>query len=194
MVLFISHSHYFLEIFYFNIPLKILLYFIFQFVVKVPLINNSTSFFYNRFDRLKRQNLDLLSYKNLLIVLLSAGIGNLSHILWDSFTHKEGLFEGYLPYLLESVNLLNKDVYLFQLLQTWSSITGGIYIIYFIYKMPIKVVEVKSNFTQFWITAVSISFLIIYLRDCQNASQFIATSISSGIIGLIFSSLFFKKN
>ncbi len=189
-----SHSHDFLAIFYFNIPLTILLYFIFQFVVKVPLINNSTSFFYNRFDRLKRQNLDLLSYKNLLIVLLSAGIGNLSHILWDSFTHKEGLFEGYLPYLLESVNLLNKDVYLFQLLQTWSSITGGIYIIYFIYKMPIKVVEVKSNFTQFWITAVSISFLIIYLRDCQNASQFIATSISSGIIGLIFSSLFFKKN
>jgi len=188
-----SHSHDFWAIFYFNIPLTIVLYFIFQLIVKTPLINNSTSFFYSRFDRLKVKKIDLLSLKNLAIVTVSAGIGNFSHILWDSFTHKEGLFEGYLPILMNKVNLFNTEYFVFQTLQFWSSIIGGIYILYFIYKMPNQYVKLKSNFFQFWITALSISFIVIYLRNCQSTSQFIATSISAGFIGLILTSLFFQK-
>jgi len=188
-----SHSHDFWAIFYFNIPLTIVLYFIFQLIVKTPLINNSTSFFYNRFDRLKVKKIDLLSLKNLAIVTVSAGIGNFSHILWDSFTHKEGLFEGYLPILMNKVNFFNTEYFVFQTLQFWSSIIGGLYILYFIYKMPNQYVKLKSNFFQFWMTAVSISFVVIYLRNCQSTSQFIATSISAGFIGLILTSVFFQK-
>ncbi len=188
-----THSHDFWSIFYFNIPITILLYFIFQLIVKTPLINNSTSFFYNRFNRFKAQKQNLLSLKNLIIIILSAGIGNFSHLLWDSFTHKEGFFEGQLPFLLESFHFLNKDVVVFQFLQTWSSIIGGLYILYFIYKMPVNQVENKSNFLQFWIIALSVSLTVIFIRQCQNGHQFIATSISSGFIGVILSSIYFQK-
>jgi len=188
-----SHSHDFWAIFYFNIPLTILLYFVFQLIVKRPLIDNSTSFFNSRFYRLKTKNIELFSLKKLAIVTVSAGFGNFSHILWDSFTHKEGLFEGYLPILMNKVSILNTEYFVFQTLQFWSSVIGGLYILYFIYKMPNQYVKLKSNFLQFWITAISISFIVIYLRNCQSTSQLIATSISSGFIGVIISSLFFQK-
>ena len=188
-----THSHDFWSIFYFNIPITILLYFIFQFIVKIPLINNSTSFFYNRFNKYKAQKQNLLSIENLRIVILSAGIGTFSHLLWDSFTHKEGLFEGQLPFLLDSFHFLNQDVIVFQFLQTWSSIIGGVYILYFIYKMPVNQVEKKSNLLQFWTIAFSVSLTVIFIRQCQNEHQFIATSISSGLIGVILSSTCLQK-
>jgi len=188
-----THSHDFWAIFYFNIPLTLLLYFMFQLIVKTPLINNSTSFFYSRFNRFKYQNHKLFTFKNLITVTMSAGIGVFSHLLWDSFTHKEGFFEGYLPILLDSFHFLNKDVILFQFLQMWSSVFGGLYILYFIYKMPTESHKTESNPLKFWIPALLISFFVIYLRDCQNSSQFIATSISSGFIGLILSSYISKK-
>jgi hypothetical protein len=189
-----SHSHDFWAIFYFNLPLTILLYFIFQYIVKTPLITNSTSFFHKRFNRFLNLDQNLLSFKNLFYVSISACIGIFSHLLWYSFTHKEGFFEGHLPFLLVSFQFLNKDIVVFQFLQTWSSIIGGLYILYFIYKMPTQTVKYKSNFIPFWGLAFSISFAVIVLRNCQNSHQFIATSISSGFIGLIISSFYFKKS
>ena len=188
-----THSHDFWAIFYFNIPLTILLYYIFQLIVKIPLINNSTSFFYKRFSRLKHQKLSLFSTKNIIIVIISAAIGNFSHLLWDSFTHRTGFFENYFSFLTHKVTYFNTTYFIFELMQFWSSIFGGFYIIYFIYKMPKKLTQLRSNFIQFWVTALLISFTVIYLRDCQNIKQLIATSISSGFIGLIFSSLIFEK-
>jgi len=188
-----SHSHDFWAIFYFNLPLTILLYIIFQFIVKTPLINNSTSFFYKRFNRLLASESNLFTLKNIGRVIISACIGIFSHLLWDSFTHKEGFFEGQLPFLLESFHFINKDVVVFKFLQTWSSIIGGLYILFFIYKMPIQVMKHKANFLKFWAIAFSVSLAVILLRNCQNPSQFIATSISSGFIGLILSSYYFKK-
>ena len=193
-----SHSHDFWAVFYFNLPLTLLLYFIFQTIVKSPLITNSTPFFLNRFRKYLKNNQTIFTLKNIYIVSISACIGIFSHLLWDSFTHKEGLFEGYLPQLLNTVVINGKEVIIFQFLQTWSSIIGGMYILYFIYKMPINTIKpnsitFKSNFIQFWLIAILISFFVIYFRNCQNISQLIATSISGGFIGLILSSLFSKQ-
>jgi hypothetical protein len=188
-----SHSHDFWAIFYFNLPLTIGLYLIFQFIVKTPLINNSTSFFYTRFNRFLNLKPDLFTFKNIIYITISACIGIFSHLLWDSFTHKEGFFEGHLPFLLDSFHFLNKDVLVFQFLQTWSSIIGGLYILFFIYKMPTQTVKHESNVLQFWSIALLVSLAVILLRNCQNSHQFIATSISSGLIGLILSSYYFKK-
>ena len=52
--------------------------------------------------------------------------------------------------------------------------------------------KLSSKLIQFWAIAICSSFLVIYLRDCMTLQQFIATSISSGFIGLIFSAFLDK--
>ena len=188
-----THSHDLWAIFYFNLPLTILLYLTFQLIVKKPLIINLPYFFHSRFHKYLINNQKILSTKNILTVIISAIVGIFSHLFWDSFTHKEGLFEGQLLYLLETITINGKDIIIFQFLQIWSSIIGGLYILFFIYKMPTNQMIFPANWFKFWSIAITISFTVIYLRQCQNSSQFIATSIASGFIGLITTSIFYKK-
>ena len=57
--------------------------------------------------------------------MISAIIGIFSHLLWDSFTHRQGFFEGHLPILLKEFTLFGDSYFVFQFLQTWCSILGG---------------------------------------------------------------------
>ena len=187
-----SHSHDFWAIFYFNLPLTLILYAIFQIIVKKPLINNTPNFLFYRFNKFLKDKPVLNSFKHFKWIVLSAIIGIFSHLLWDSFTHRQGFFEGHLPILLKQFTLWGKDYILFSFLQTWCSILGGLYILYFVLKMPRKYKYREFRIIQFWTIAISCSFLVIYVRHCTTIEQFIATSISSGFIGLIFSSSFSK--
>lgn len=187
-----SHSHDFWAIFYFNLPLTLALYFIFQAIVKVPLINHSPDFLYYRFNKYLKHKPIFKSFSQIKWIVISAIIGIFSHLLWDSFTHRQGFFEGHLPILLKQFSLFGKDYILFQFLQTWCSILGGFYILYFVLKMPRKYKPRDFKAFQFWIIAFVCSFFVIYIRNCDTPQKFIATSISSGFIGLIFSSTLTK--
>jgi hypothetical protein len=187
-----SHSHDFWAIFYFNLPLTLVLYFIFQTIVKIPLINHSPDFLYYRFNKYLKSKSTLKSFNQVKWIMISATIGIFSHLLWDSFTHREGFFEGKLPLLLKQFTFLGKEYILFEFLQTWCSILGGFYILYFVLKMPRKYKYRDFKLIKFWGIAFICSFLVIYLRNCTTPQQFIATSISSGFIGLILSSSFTK--
>jgi len=191
-----THSHDFWAIFYFNLPLTLVLVFVFQLIVKQPLINHLPSVLKTRFAKyLNSPTFKWFSIKTIFWISISAITGIFSHLLWDSFTHKEGFFEGH--YLLtETFMLFGKEKVVFQFLQIWSSILGGIYIVYFILKIP---KSGKHSFLPpiaFWVYAISIAFVVISIRHCDTSSKFIATSIAGGFIGLILTSLLynFKKH
>jgi hypothetical protein len=183
-----THSHDFWAMFYFNLPLTLCLFFIFQFIVKQPLINHLPNFLYSRFNAHLSKNHNFFTVKKIIWIVVSTLIGIFSHLLWDSFTHKHGFFEDYLPILLKQFSLFGKSYVTFQFSQTWCSIIGGIYILYFIIKIPITNKIRTSKLVQFWGVAFLCSFMVIYLRQCDNMQQLIATSISSGLIGLTLSS------
>lgn len=187
-----THSHDFWAIFYFNLPLTIMLYLIFQLVVKTPLINNLPKFLFLRFNSHLQKRPLFDSYRHFGWVVFSSILGIFSHLLWDSFTHQQGFFEGYLPILLNEFRLFGKDFITFQFLQTWSSIIGGLYILYFVLKMPKVYQDRTQNLIKFWLIAICCAITVIYLRHCSTPQQLIATSISSGFIGLIFSSSFYR--
>lgn len=90
-----THSHDFWAVFYFNLPLTLVLFVIFQSIVKVPLINSMPQFLFSRFSRFITLKPNYTSIHSLLWVCISAIIGIFSHLLWDSFTHKEVFFEGH---------------------------------------------------------------------------------------------------
>ncbi len=85
---FSQYSHTILGVFWFDLPLAILIAFIFHNLVKNSLFNNSPAFLQVRLADYK--NLDWNNYfrKNWLIVIISILIGTFSHLLWDSFTHE----------------------------------------------------------------------------------------------------------
>jgi hypothetical protein len=185
-----THSHDFWAMFYFNLPLTIILYIIFQKIVKTPLINHLPTPLFQRFQPYKQEQINLPSLKNIFLITTSALIGIFSHLLWDSFTHQSGFFENHFSFQLHHFHLLGNEYVVFRFLQFWSSIFGGIYIIYFVYKLPKTNKKQTNNPMHFWTISIIIALLVIYIRDCDTVTKLIATSISSGMIGIIVTAFF----
>lgn len=82
---------------------------------------------------------------------------------------------------------MGKSRVVFQFLQMLSSILGGLYMVYFVLKMPTHYHTRKKPTYKYWFFAFLFSFFVIYIRDCNTIQKFIATSISGGLLGLIFS-------
>ena len=141
-----THSHDFWAMFYFNLPLTLGLFFIFQSIVKVPLINNLPHFLFSRFSRFIITKPNYTTVTSIFWICLSAIIGIFSHLLWDSFTHKEGFFEGYFSFLLQEFYFMGKSRIVFQFLQMISSILGGGYMIYFVFKIPKQYTPKKKQY------------------------------------------------
>jgi hypothetical protein len=87
-----AHGHTLRGILYFDLPVSILLAFVFHLFVKASLIDNTPFFIQRRFTDLKR--FDFVNYfkKNWMLFSISAMIGAGLHIFWDGFTHGSGFF------------------------------------------------------------------------------------------------------
>ena len=102
-----TFSHTIDGVFWFDLPIGILLAFIFHNVVKNNLFKNLPLFFKSRFSRFEEFNWNTFFRNNWLNVIISIIIGALSHIFWDSFTHHDGYFVKTIPGLSESL-IFNK--------------------------------------------------------------------------------------
>lgn len=186
-------SHHFWAMFYFNLPLTLFLFFIFQYIIKDILIEHLPTSLKDRFVKFQiLYNYQLtLSYWFWLIV--SCLIGIFSHLFWDSFTHKFGLFPNLLGFLHSKQHFLGFYTYTFVYLQFISSILGGLYIIYYVYQLPKHQSHQSANYYLFWITTILFTLLIIFIRNSQTIQQLIATGISASMISLFLSALLFRR-
>ena len=99
-------SHTFLGIFYFNLPMTFLLAFFWQqsavFVVRKRWPYLKSQFLYQRIEYFP----DYLK-KHWLKFTLSAMVGILSHLVWDSFSHSKGYLAVHVfPILIEHISVL----------------------------------------------------------------------------------------
>ncbi len=130
------HSHDIDGLFWFDLPLGIALTFIFHNLVRNELLKNLPKILRTRF--LIHSGFKWNSYfkKNCLTVTLSILIGAASHIFWDSFTHSSGYFVNLIPTLNYQLEIYNKSIPMFKILQHFSTILGGLIILFSIYQMP----------------------------------------------------------
>ena len=91
------YSHTIWGVFWFDLPLGILLCFLFHKVIKYALYENLPLFLKSRFSSFADFDFSTYFKRNYLIVILSILIGAFSHILWDSFTHETGFFVDFFP-------------------------------------------------------------------------------------------------
>lgn len=150
------YSHTWPGIFWFDLPLALVLCFVFHFVVREPLIENMPELFRSRLQEYRRINWATYFVKNLLVVLFSLIVGITSHLLFDAFTH---------------LNLHNPDdttskimvghTRLYILIQYASSLLGLMILRWAILKMPkVKNVPSSGHMFKFWLYMMLISTLI----------------------------------
>jgi Domain of unknown function (DUF4184) len=161
-----QHSHTFFGIFYFDIPVTIVLAFVFHEVVKKNLIANLPAFFQYRFQPLLQLDFKEHFKRYYWVVVISAGIGSFSHIFWDAFTHNDGFFAQRISLYKHVVVPFDGVRYpLFYGLQHISTYVGLTIVMTYIFLLkPDKNAKVFNPLIQYWILFILISSLVIFLR------------------------------
>ena len=86
-----DYSHTFQGIFLIDFPLALVVMFLFHQWIKRPLIDNLPSFFQERFQELKKSDWIFYFKNNFIKIVYSFLLGTLTHLLWDSMTHWNGI-------------------------------------------------------------------------------------------------------
>lgn len=187
-----EYSHTLAGLFYFDLPLGIIIAILFHSVVKNNLIDNLPNFLYNRFSVYKNQNWFNFFKKNILIVCISIVAGAFSHIFWDMFTHPTGIFVELIPFLASHISINNWQIPVYKILQHGSTFVGALVIFYYIYKQPIYSNAKRQIDFKFWIAWVILMLLIIVSKlsfsPVVQIGNLIVTSISAAMLALIFTS------
>lgn len=186
-------SHTIPGIFLFDIPVGLLVLVIFHGVVKRPLINNLPTYFNSRLQPLK--NFEFFTYfkEHFIGLIACLFIGTVSHICWDGFTHKDGLFTEYVPLLLKPVIFSGMpDLPIYRYLQHVSTAVGAVVIFYIFHKMPGYEGASKIDL-RFW-TILTFFFTVTFIIRASFGLEYygdtVAVLISSGFVGLIAASFF----
>ncbi|MNQ27391.1 hypothetical protein D3C85_406490 [compost metagenome] len=184
-----NYSHTITGLFWFDLPLGILLAFIFHNIVRDSLFENSPIFLKSRLATFKQFDWNSYFKTNWVIVIISFIIGATSHIFWDSFTHDQGYFVQTIPVLTNSVHIFSIQIPILKILQHSSTFLGGLVIAYALFKLPVdKKITGQFNI-KYWSILTVLTLTIIAIRlisglDYKLYGHLIATIISAGIISL----------
>jgi len=193
-----KYSHTIDGLFWFDLPLGLILAFIFHNLVRNSLIENLPTFLKTRFVSFCQFDWNRSFLKNWFVVLISILIGASSHIFWDSFTHNHGYFVQSIPLLTNTIDFFGNQVPTVKILQHSSTLIGGLVIVFGIYKLPTEK-KVKDNLNiNYWIILVGLTLIIVAIRflsghDFKQFGNIIVTSISAGLIGLILTPKLMKN-
>lgn len=188
-----EHSHSKAGIFYFDLPVTIVLALLFHQVVKNNLFGNLPLFFQKRFQ--DTWHFDFLNYlkKHWWIFLLSAIAGAASHIFWDSFTHNNRYFVRLFSSLYQSISVpfQGANYPLWYVLQQVSTAVGGVIVlIYILAKKSQNPHQLTNPKIIYWIAVVVIGTVVLRMRFFispadYNLGNVVVTSISGLLFGLV---------
>jgi hypothetical protein len=160
------HSHTVAGLFYFDLPVTILISLLFHFVVKKNLIYNLPLFLQKKFQALLE--LDFIKYlkEHSWIFLTPALLGAASHIFWDGFTHNNSFFVRTLPFY-KGAHVPFEGVkyplwYALQHLSTWIGL--AIVLTYVLLMRPWKIQSYSRQKFLYWFTVGSITLVITWTR------------------------------
>lgn len=192
------HSHTLSGIFWFDLPLGIIIAFVFHTIARNTLFFNLPKQIKTRL--ITYQNFDWIQHfkYNWIVVIISLLIGIMSHLFWDSFTHNHGHFVEIIPSLKNEINLFNLQIPIFKIVQHSSSLVGAILIVLAIKNLPVSRIEnTKINY-KYWQVLTIIVLIIILFRFLTGLEYYeygavIITFISATLIGLVLTPILINK-
>ena len=189
-----NYSHTIDGLFWFDLPLGLLLSFIFHNIVRDSLFDNLPSILKSRFSVFKKFEWNAHFKRNWIVVIISILIGAASHIFWDSFTHEHGYFVQTIPALQNSLDFLGRQIPILKILQHSSTLLGVLVIAYAIYKLPSNNIEKEKKNLKYWAIFAGLTLTIIAARllsglELKQYGNVIVTTISAGLISLTITPL-----
>jgi hypothetical protein len=189
------YSHTWKGILWFDLPLTIILAFLFHLVVRNNLIDNLPGFLTKRLQVFKQFNWIKYFKENYAAVIISIIIGAASHILWDSFTHEDGAFVQKIAELRTTFTFAGHSIPSYKLAQHSSTVVGGFIILLMILQLPEdRNFKPQRSIAPFWLLVSFIASIIIIVRLLTGLgdkpfANLIVTVITGGLTGLILASL-----
>ncbi|MCH6232853.1 DUF4184 family protein [Cognataquiflexum rubidum] len=192
-------SHTWEGIFWFSLPVGLLLCFIFHLLVRDPLIDNLPEHIRKRLHVYKGVNWLSHFKKHYLLICISIMIGAFSHIVLDGITKDHERLVRYSPLTGNGIHLSDAIYLSFALIiEVLSGVIGLMLVYYFVLRLPKVSVPGQSIFNKvvFWSVCVLVGGTVVFLRISLDASvdkwELIITTISAFMIGLIGASLWTK--
>ena len=192
-------GHTLIGIFLFDLPVGLILTFIFHNIVRNSLFVNLPKPLASRLIEFTTFNWNTHFRNTWPVVVTSILIGAASHILWDSFTHRGGFFVEVIPTLKRTINVWHYDIGIFSILQHASTIGGGIAIVYAISTLPIKEKVNGGINPKYWVTVIIIAQLAVVIRVATHIAyvsvgNVIVIAISATMIGLTVTPLVLRNS
>lgn len=192
------YSHTFSGIFWFDLPLAIVLSFIFHNIIKKDLYQNSPKNIQLRILGYTKFNWNSYFKRHWVVVLISIFIGVASHLFWDSFTHDHGYFVNNIQVLRGSVVLFDKQIPILKIGQHLSTLIGGTIILLTLSKLPKNNIPMHRSDKTYWTILIILSVIIISIRfltglDYKAYDHVIVSLISSFILSLILTPFLYKN-
>jgi hypothetical protein len=191
------HSHTIPGILYFDIPVVIFLSFLFHQVIKKNLIANLPPWFQQKLLPIKEFNFINYFRNHFVVFIVSAGIGSVTHIGWDAFTHNNGFFAQRIDiYKQVFIPIDGVNYPLFYFLQQLSTVVGllAIAVYFYVIKPDVSIRPERPNLF-YWLCVITISVCVVWLRfflspDQLELGNFVVSVISALLLGLTISGFF----
>lgn len=185
----------------FNLPLVTVIYYLYHIFVHQTLFNHLPVFLQD-FTSGKRDSRIPLK---VIVFGYSALFGMLTHVIWDSFTHKNGFMVMRLPVLNNTLSLVGYDIPMYKLLQHGSTLFGiTLIVIYMSYracsqKKPDHAATISTKRKiVFWSLLFLLTIVILllwYLIDYISIQSYgiaVVRIIDSFLVSLLILSIFLK--
>ncbi|GAB6168427.1 DUF4184 family protein [Clostridium carnis] len=186
-----------------NIPICILLnYLYFKFIKNYLIINlpNSISKYYSYLINWKWEN---NNFKSLIIFIYSVILGWITHVLWDSFTHKGGYFVNKIEFLNRILEINNYKIPFYKIAQHGSTLIGILLILIYLYKLRFKgelieisiVSKLKYYLLIISTTLITISLSYLYFNTIYKFTigNLVVSLVNGIFLGYIFAGIYFSN-
>lgn len=193
-------GHTFMGFITFNLPLVIIVYFIYHILIHSALVSNLPVVLQDTFTK-KTDSHWLLK---MFVFLYSAFLGMLTHVAWDSFTHLDGFMVRNVSFLSNSVHFFGYDFPVYKILQHGSTLVGIVVIIGYMYFRAARNRGTESRYVSkkqkvnYWGQIALFTFVIFlgwYFIDpvlIESYGIHVVRMIDSALISLLIVSLYFR--
>ena len=174
------YSHTWGGMFWFDLPLALLVVYLFNYLIKNDLIQHLPEFLNKRFSKFESSTRNLNDRKEFVVVVFSLLIGITSHIIWDKLTHK-------------TVRLIDEQEH-YTVFWEANSLVGASVIAAVVLNMRRGRKTQKNNILFYWLLISTITASFIYVRFLATTEirDLGVSAISGFFTGLIVTSIIEK--
>ena len=188
-----AYSHTWQGLVWFDVPLAFVLVILYEIFIKEKLISHLPGGLNRRFYW-ARQHVTFYTVGYFLAILVSVALGAASHIVWDGFSHPNGMYVHQWPVLQRVFNIYGYHLFGFTILQHGSTLLGLLFIAIVCLALPKGELTRAKNISAFWLQLILVMAVTIAIRlatglPLHQYGNVIVTVIDGGLLGLVAAAL-----